>query len=113
MDSNSYTKMWQVRIADALLVQLVDPLQHRKRSLKRALGIFLRAMSKRQPEDHHQAIADELIQKPAMVANHLIHRHYVSIEPAQYKGRRLIRTERCEPADVGKHHRRGMLFTAQ
>src|SRR6185312_656927 len=113
MYPNTYTDLWHVRIAGMLSIEHFDPFEHRLRCPNGPSRIILHAAAEGQTEDNHQAVADELVQEAAVLADDLVHRREITIEPAKHLRRRPAEAEGSKAADVSKHHRGNTFFAGQ
>ena len=114
MNANADAQSGQGWIVRLLLVQLFHPRQHRLRGVQCAGRVLLRtSLAQWQAKYDHQSISYEFVEEAAVLADDLIHRGEVSVEPAQHLRGRLAGTKRGKTADVCKHYRGDMLFAAE
>ena len=85
-----------------LPVEPVHQLQHLQGRPHRALPVI--RVGQGRPEDRHQAVAEHLVDDPAVAADGVEHERVVAVQELDRVGRRQGLGDARERADVGEHH---------
>ena len=76
---------FEMRLASGFRgIPALDAGEHLERAADSAASVLARAFAEGRAEDDHDAVSDELVEKPAVLLNDFAHGGKVAVEPGQH-----------------------------